>query len=92
MTVDKFTTNVLRFRRCCFDTCNYIRKSDGTILALYVDNMLLMGSNEAVAAIHPEIAACFDIVYLSPVTDFLGVVVERDRPNHTIYLQQRSYI
>ena len=82
----------LGFTRCRFDTCIYRRESDGMMIALYVDDLLLIGKANAVAKVREMIAARFDVICLGPVNHFLGMVIERDRTKRRLYLSQSGYV
>lgn len=90
--MDSFILGELSFTRCWFDTCIYICESDGTMIVLYVDDILLLGKAEAVAEVQERISCHFDVVCLGPVKHFLGMVIERDHTKCRIYLSQASYI
>ena len=92
ITVDSFILSELGFTRCRFDTCMYIRESDGTMIVLYVDDLLIIGKADAVVEVRAKIAARFDVVCLGPVNHFLGMVIERDRTKGHLYLSQSGYI
>lgn len=92
ITIDTFILSELGFTRCRFDTCIYIRESDGIMIMLYIDNMLLIGKADAVAEVREKIAGRFDVVCLGPVKHFLGIIIERDRPQRSIYISQVGYI
>ena len=74
ITIDTFILSELGFTRCRFDTCIYIRESDGMMIVLYVDDMLLIGKADAVAEVRKKIAGRFDVVCLGPVKHFLEVM------------------
>ena len=92
ITMDSFILLELGFTRCRFDTCIYIRKSDGMMIVLYVDDMLLMGTAKAVAEVRERIAGRFDVVCLGPVKHFLGMVIERDCTQRHLFLSQTGFI
>ena len=92
ITMDSFILSELGFTRCRFDTCIYIRESDGMMIVLYVDDLLIIGKADMVAEVREKIATRFDVVFLGPVNRFLGMVIERDRSTRRIYLSQSGYI
>ena len=93
VTMDSFIlSEPLAFTRCRFDTCIYIRESDGMLIVLYVDDFLLIGKADAVAKVRDMIAARYHVVCLGPVNHFLGMVIERDRTKRRLYLSQSGYI
>ena len=56
ITMDSFILSELGFTRCRFDTCIYIRESDGMMIVLYVDDLLLIGKFDAVGVVRKRIA------------------------------------
>ena len=44
-----------------FDTCIYMRESDGMMIVLYVDDLLLIGKADAVTKVQEMIATRFDV-------------------------------
>ena len=92
ITMDSFILSELGFTRCRFDTCIYIRESDGMMIIFYVDDLLLIGKADEVEVVRKRIAARFDVVCLGPVKHFLGMVIERDGTKWRIYLSQKGYI
>ena len=59
---------------------------------LNIDDLLLIGMVDAVAAVREKIAYLFDVVYLGLVNHFLGMVIEQDRSSRRIFLSQSGFI
>lgn len=66
---------------------------DGHYLAVYVDDLLIAGpSLEEIKKIKHELATKFEMTDLGECRYYLGMTVERDRPNRTIRLGQKAYL
>jgi len=78
-------------RRGRFDCCVYTYKN-GTILALYVDDMLIAGALGQVKLVWDKLKSKFEIVDLGTVSHFLGMGVSMDTNGHTLSLTQEGYI
>ena len=66
--------------------------ANGTILALYVDNMLLAGKEPLVSDLQKKLKARFDMVDLGLVQHFLGMIVTCDVRGNKINITQEGYI
>lgn len=65
----------------------------GTIIALYVDDVLVTGPNRAdIQRIKDALNAKFHMTDLGPYAYYLGMTVTRDRTNRTIRLGQAGYV
>lgn len=65
----------------------------GTIIALYVDDVLVTGPNRAdIQRIKDALNAKFHMTDLGPCAYYLGMTVTRDRINRTIRLGQAGYV
>ena len=63
------------------------------IVAIYVDDLLLIGpSKDDIANLKKELSDRFRIKDLGPVNWYLGMHIIRDRPNRTIYINQKAYV
>ena len=91
VTINEFIVEGLGFVRSHFDPCVYIR-ADGTFIVIYVDDLLIIGSNIAVHAIRHRLAERFDVVVLGEVKHFLEMVGSRDHEHCTISLGQGGYV
>ena len=75
------------------DPCLFIIESgkDATLIATYVDDMLMASRNkDQIAKVTNGLAACFEVKDLGPVKYFLGV--EFEQSNGRVKLHQRGYI
>ena len=65
----------------------------GTIVALYVDDVLVTGPNRAdIQRIKDALNAKFHMTNLGPCAYYLGMTVTRDRANRIIRLGQAAYV
>ena len=66
---------------------------NGTIIALYVDDLLITGpSKQGIAALKKALNEQFRISDLGFVHYYLGITITRDRQNRTLRLGQQAYI
>ena len=91
VTINEFILGDLGFIRSQFDPCVYVHM-DGTFILLYVDDLLIIGHQDAVAKVTQRLAERFEVVRLGAVKHFLGMVVVRDRERRTISLGQSGYV
>jgi len=89
--IDEFLVSHLGFRGGRFDTCIYTH-TNGTILALYVHNMLLPGRQPIVSDLQKKRKARFDMFDLGLVQHFLGMMVSHDVCGQKVYITQEGYI
>lgn len=69
------------------------RKENGTLLILYVDDMIIAATAiEELDHIAAEIANKFEIKVMGEVEVFLGLEIKRDRKNRVILINQAKYI
>jgi hypothetical protein len=83
------------FRRCHTDHCCYIKKyrSSYIILLLYVDDMLIAGSDmEQIDELKRELALEFEMKDLGAAGQILGMKIARNREERTLKLSQDEYI
>lgn len=75
------------------DTALFIRrgKYDDTYILCHVDDMLVVGSPEAVSAAKEQVKSVFEVTDLGEVTYHLGMEVTRDWEKGTISLSQCKY-
>jgi len=93
-TIDKFFTKQ-GFQRVEFDYGLYIIWTDTLrfIIALYVDDILLACNDmKRLAAMKQSLSAEYEMSDLGEAEYILGIKVQRDRPQRSIYLSQQSYI
>ena len=81
------------YRRVDEDHSVYIYQQNGIIIAIYVDDLLLIGpSLSDISLLKTELSHRFRIKDLGPINFYLGMHVTRDRPNRRIYVHQSAYI
>eukprot|EP00253_Pinus_taeda_P025967 PITA_25967 len=83
------------YTRCHSDHCVYLkRKNDGSyiILLLYVDDMLVAGSNmQEINVLKRKLANSFAMKDLGAAKQILGMRITRDRKNRKLTLSQSEY-
>ena len=80
------------FRAILADNCVFIGP-DGTIAALYVDDLLITGpSKQGIATLKKALNEQFRMSDLGPVHYYLGMTITRDRQNRTLRLGQQAYV
>ena len=84
------------YRRCHSDHFVYFKRlDDGSyiILLLYVDDMLVAGSNmQQINELKQKLARSFAMKDLGAAKKILGMRITRDRKNKTLNLSQSEYI
>ena len=84
------------YKRSDIDNCLYTKRAkDGSLLLLilYVDDMLLVGTNiNEIAALKAKLNNSFDMKDLGDASHILGMHIERDRDKKLLYLSQIEYI
>jgi len=92
---DKFMSEQ-GYTRCHSDHCVYLKKkNDGSyiILLLYVDDMLVAGSNtQEINVLKRKLANSFAMKDLGAAKQILGMRITRDRKNSKLTLSQNEYI
>jgi hypothetical protein len=92
---DKFITKQ-DYSRCHFDHCVYFKKLENgsyIILLLYVDEMLVAGSNmQDINVLKKKLANSFAMKNLGVAKKILGMRLTRDRKNRKLTLSQGEYI
>ncbi|KAH9678884.1 Integrase catalytic domain-containing protein [Citrus sinensis] len=82
--------------RLSSDHCAYYKRfedNDFIILLLYVDDMLVAGSNkDRVQELKAQLAREFEMKDLGPANKILGMQIHRDRNNMKIWLSQKNYL
>jgi hypothetical protein len=76
------------------DQCVYVRRQDAiTIIALYVDDLLITSSSLAVLIeLKQQLTARFEMEDLGEASFILGIDIRRDRANRTVSIGQSAYI
>src|SRR5207302_6090904 len=70
-TIDSFLLSKLCFCRGRFDRCIYTYPNS-TILALYLDDMLIAGTSQNINSVRKRLKDQFEMVDLGYVNNFLG--------------------
>ena len=71
----------------------YIREDVKIIIPVFVDDLTIASkSKEAIQHVKDELKKRFKLRDLGPTSFLLGVKVERDRANCTLWLSQRQYV
>jgi hypothetical protein len=84
------------YSRCHSDHCVYFKKVENgsyIILLLYVDDMLVVGSNmKDINVLKRKLANSFEMKDLGATKKILGMIITRYRKNHKLTLSQGEYI
>jgi hypothetical protein len=91
---DKFMLKI-GYIRCHADHCCYFKRFDNAyvILLLYVDDMLIAGSDIGeIENLKVQMAKEFSMKDLGAAKQILGLKIERDRKNKLLKLCQKEYI
>ena len=83
------------FTRCQADHCCYFKKFDNNfiILLLYVDDMLVAGSNmQEIVNLKLKLSKQFEMKDLVAAKQILGMRIKRDTNSRTLLLSQDKYI
>jgi len=84
------------YSRCNSDHCVYFKRLDNDsyiILCLYVDDMLVVGSNiDHIRELKHQLAQSFDMKDLGAAKQILGMKICRDRKNRKLTLSQAAYV
>src|ERR1044072_734417 len=83
------------FNRCDMDHCCYVKKFTDSyiILALYVDDMLIAGSNMTeINRLKQQLSENFEMKDLGPAKQILGMRISRKRSEGTLKLSQQKYV
>lgn len=84
----------MKFVASLNDPCLYVRKSESKILiiALYVDDLLILGNCQAdIAEIKDELNKRFEMKDLGPASFMLGIEITRERAKRKVWITQRDY-
>jgi len=83
---------VLGFVPLSTDFSVFINHKTNIIIALYVDDLLIVGPSKAdIAALKLQLHQKFQMTDLGPCCYYLGMAVQRDRPNRVLTLSQENY-
>ena len=81
------------FRVLVKDTSTFINPSSRVIVAVYVDDLLILAPNkESISKFKYDIGQRFNMKHLGEVAHYLGMQVIRDRPRRIIYANQTAFI
>ncbi|KAL2251475.1 UNVERIFIED_CONTAM: Retrovirus-related Pol polyprotein from transposon TNT 1-94 [Sesamum indicum] len=83
------------FSRCNADHCCYVKRFDEffIILLLYVDDMLIAGSNvKEINRLKDQLSRKFDMKDLGEARQILGMKITRDKGIGKLWLSQSDYI
>ncbi|CAH9127437.1 unnamed protein product, partial [Cuscuta epithymum] len=83
------------YTRCKMDHCCYLKKfkSSYIILLLYVDDMLVAGSNmQEINELKKKLSEEFEMKDLGEARQILGMSIVRDKVEGTLKLSQQKYI
>ena len=83
------------FTKCQADHCCYFKKIDNNfiILFLYVDDMLVVGSNmQEIVNLKLKLSKQFEMKVLGAAKQILGMRIKRDTNSRTLLLSQDKYI
>lgn len=86
------------FKKLAFDACAFgIFENGGgnrmLIMLVYVDDLLILGNwQQKIDQLRSYLANCFRVVKWQVLERFLGIDIERDRANRTVYLHQHDYV
>ena len=88
---DFFITN--GFIRSDADHSLYINYTKQVILLFYVDNLVLAApTKDIINWVRQRLYQEFDMTDIGQLTTFLGLEIERNRPNRTLFLSHIKYI
>ena len=85
---------LLGFTRIISDPCVYVYLRDNVqiIIPVHVDDMTIAStSRPSILKLIDQLREHFDLRHLGPTVGLLGVCVDRDRPNHKLWIHQRPY-
>jgi ATP-binding cassette subfamily B (MDR/TAP) protein 1 len=93
----KFDDFMMRngYTRCVMDHCCYVKHFKGSyiILLLYVDDMLIAGSNMVeINKLKRQMSEEFEMKDLGEAKQILGMSISRDRSDGNLKLSQEKYI
>ena len=75
------------------DPSVYRNKEQNVYVAIYVDDLLILGPNKpAISTLKKNLSDRFHMKDLGPVAYYLGLKIQRDRPNKTVRLSQKTYL
>ena len=93
--IHQYLLDNLNFSSSDNDPCLYVRnsKSGIVIVALYVDDLLILGSCKSeIAVIKGELSARFEMKDMGAAKVMLGIEITRDRASRKVFIAQQEYI
>jgi hypothetical protein len=88
-TLHEFFCKKLGLQRADSDHCVYFNATRSLFIMVYVDDLIVLGEPEAVAASKKQLQTRFEMSDLGPLSYFLGIAVTRD--NNGLHLSQERY-
>ena len=91
--IHKFLVDVLGFSSSLHDPCLYVRHRSESILivALYVDDLLIAGSDKSeIAKLKGELSKRFEMKDLGPANVMLGIEIKRHRVDRKLFFSQSA--
>ncbi|KAL0385474.1 UNVERIFIED_CONTAM: Retrovirus-related Pol polyprotein from transposon TNT 1-94 [Sesamum radiatum] len=85
----------LKFSKSSYDPCMYFKYDNDmpVFLVLYVDDMLIASpSSTLITKLQKSLCKTFEMKDLGNANKILGMTIERNRRNSTIFLNQSSYV
>ena len=81
------------FVRCNADHCIYFNSATEIIIAVWVDDLILLGKTvEAINIVKSDLGKEFEMKDLGELEYFLGIQVARDRTKRRLHIDQSGYI
>ena len=81
------------FQQSTADPCVYIRLRDGTVVAVYVDDLIVLSKTIAeMQDVKKKLSERFKMKDMGKLHYCLGISISHDEENHCIFLQQKQYI
>jgi hypothetical protein len=69
------------------------KHSNGTVVAVYVDDLLLFGADMSkIQALKTELSKEFDMTDLGPCSQYLGMQITQNRQEKTLHMSQKIYL
>jgi hypothetical protein len=83
----------LGFQQSSCDPCIYINSTSGIIVAVWVDDLIILGKDiNSIDKVKEGLRAEFEMKDLGELQYFLGIQVQRDRSNRRLHINQSGYI
>ena len=75
------------------DNCTYYNSDKTTIIIIYVDDIAIIGpDNNYISELISELSQKFTITDLGPISNYLGIEIQRSSDYKTTILSQKDYI